>query len=292
METAFIGFGEAGRTFGAALRPTNKGALRAYDRKARSADTVSEMEAACANAGVTCARTLGGALSGADLIISVVTAEQAFEAADQAAAHLGPGALFCDMNSVAPETKRRARAVIEQAGGRYVDVAIMAPVLPAALSVPLLASGPHAPAAQSALGQLGFQVRIIDGQVGAASAIKMVRSIMVKGIEALTAECLLSARKAGVETEVIASLVASSGNPKWADQADYNLDRMLVHGLRRAAEMDESSRTAASLGTRGSMAAATADWQRRLGTLGVDQPPIGLVAKLDLITQRLGASNA
>ncbi len=288
METAFIGFGEAGRTFGAALRDAGFDSLRAFDRKSLSDVTCGEIEAACRAFGVRCAASAVAAVEGAELVLSVVTADQAYEAAAAAASGIAPGALFCDMNSVAPETKRKARMAVEQAGGRYIDIAIMAPVQPAALAVPLLASGPHATVAQAALARLGFSVEVVDGQVGAASAIKMVRSIMVKGIEALTAECLLSARAAGVEEAVIASLEASTGNRRWREQADYNLDRMLVHGLRRAAEMEESSRTAAALGLGGAMAAKTADWQRRLGALRVAEPPPGLAAKLDLILHRLG----
>jgi len=119
--------------------------------------------------------------------------------------------------------------------------------------------------ASPALAALGFSPRRIDGPVGRASTIKMLRSVMVKGIEALTAECFLAARKAGVADEVAASLDASWPGADWAAKADYNLGRMRVHGLRRAAEMEEAAATLEGLGVAGEMARATARVQRRLG---------------------------
>lgn len=180
------------------------------------------------------------------------------------------------MNSVAPDTKRRAARAIESAGGHYFDVAIMAPVHPARLGVPMLLSGPHAHAAQSALAEAGFgTLRVVGDRIGTASAIKMIRSVMVKGIEALTAECLSAAQAAGVTDEVLASLGA-----EWPIRADYHLDRMMTHGLRRAAEMDEVVKTLDALGTGSAMARATAGWQRAIGARGVRPVPDGLGAKL------------
>ena len=138
----------------------------------------------------------------------------------------------------------------------------MAPVHPARLAVPLLVSGADA---GPELASLGFEPRRIEGPVGRASTIKMLRSVMVKGIEALTAECFLAARKAGVADEVAASLDASWPGADWAKRADYNLGRMRAHGLRRAAEMEEVARTLEGLGQGSEMARATAAVQRRLG---------------------------
>jgi 3-hydroxyisobutyrate dehydrogenase-like beta-hydroxyacid dehydrogenase len=190
------------------------------------------------------------------------------------------GALWCDMNSVAPGTKRAAARAIEAAGGRYVDVAVMAPVDPARSAVPLLLSGPHAEAGAAALAAVGFtRLRVVPGDVGRASSIKMIRSVMVKGIEALSAECALAAEEAGVLDEVVASLDASWPGADWARRFDYNLDRMLVHGTRRAAEMEEVVKTLDALGTGSAMTRGTVERQRAAGALG-HGAPTGLIDKL------------
>lgn len=290
----FIGFGEAAMAFAEGLvravgqaehapnpSPEGEGPLRAYD--IRIAESAKRAE--IARFGVTAAASNAEAVLNAPLILSLVTADQALAAAAKTAAAIAPGALYCDMNSVAPDTKRAARDLIEAAGGRYVDVAVMAPVLPARRAVPLLVSGPHADAALAALLSHGFCPRSVAGAVGAASAIKMIRSVMVKGLEALTAECFLAAAAAGVTEEVRTSLDASWPGTDWAARADYNLDRMIVHGMRRAAEMEEVVKTLDALVTGSAMTRGTVERQRAIGMRGLPSPD-GLAAKIDLILQR------
>ena len=220
-----------------------------------------------------------GAVSQASVILSLVTADQAILAAQQAARYISTGALYLDMNSVSPGSKRAASEVIASAGGHYAEIAIMAPVQPGALAVPLLVSGPSAEDAHAALEGLGFtNIRKVGGAVGAASAIKMIRSVMIKGIEALTAECLLAAEAAGVTGEVLSSLGGD-----WAERANYNLDRMLVHGVRRAAEMEEVCRTLMDLGIDPALSRGTAARQRELGERGIIPPPPDLAGKLSAI---------
>jgi 3-hydroxyisobutyrate dehydrogenase-like beta-hydroxyacid dehydrogenase len=274
---ALIGFGEAGRTFAAAGAWS---AATVFDLKTDRAEAREAKRAEYVASGVQGRENAAAALAGRSLVLCLVTADQALAAAQTYAPLLSPGALWCDMNSVAPDTKRAAAAVIEAAGGRYVDVAVMAPVDPARLSVPLLVSGPHADAAVTGLLGLGFvKVRAVGDAVGRASSIKMVRSVMVKGIEALTAEMVLAAARAGVVGEVLSSL-----GPEWETRADYNLDRMLVHGLRRAAEMEEVAKTLESLGVEPAMTHGTIARQRRLGTLSAGSPD-GLNHKLNLLTR-------
>jgi 3-hydroxyisobutyrate dehydrogenase-like beta-hydroxyacid dehydrogenase len=215
-----------------------------------------------------------------------VTADQALAAAVSAAPHLRLGALWFDLNSVAADTKRAAAAVIEAAGARYVDVAVMSPVHPAKAGAPVLVSGAYAEAGVATLRVLGFRnVREVAGGVGAASSIKMIRSVLVKGLEALTAECALSAQAAGVLDEVLGSLNASWPGTDWAEKTDYNLDRMIVHGLRRAVEMEEAVKTVDALGVGGAVSRGTVERQREIGALA-DAPPKGLTEKLDLILRR------
>ncbi len=271
---AIIGFGEAGSTFAHA---------GAWGEHASGFDLLPRRRAAMAQAHVRADATAAAAIAGAPLILSLVTADQALAAAQAGAASLSAGAIWCDMNSVAPDTKRAAAAVIEAAGGRYVDVAVMAPVNPAGLDVPLLISGPHARPGMEALAALGFaNMRIVGDAVGRASTIKMLRSVMVKGVEALTAECLIACEKAGVTDEVLGSF----GND-WASGADYRMDRMLVHGLRRAAEMEESAQTVRALGLSPLLTQGTAGWHRALGALGIAPVPQGLKAKLAVIVEKM-----
>lgn len=281
---AFVGFGEAAMAFagGWAARPAQ---IAAYDLK-----TGPQMEARYAAHGVEGGQSLGPALAEAQAVWCLVTADQALAAAEAAAqtgAEALPGTLWLDGNSCAPETKRKAAAVIEAAGGRYVDVAIMAPVHPQHHRVPLLVSGPHAAAAQTLLAALDMQAGLAGAAIGDASGIKMIRSVMIKGMEALSAECFLAARRAGVDDQVLASLDASNPELAWAEQAAYHLRRMIQHGGRRAAEMREAARTVADLGLGGSMSAASAAWQDRIAALDAEPGTDDLASLADRLLDRL-----
>lgn len=283
-EIVFIGFGEAAMAFAADWEP-GLTPPRAFDIKTDGpASDKKRMD--YARADVFGYDTAAVALRGARAAFSLVTADQALTVAKNCAPMLDQGTLWLDMNSVAPQTKQAAAALIEAAGGHYVDVAVMAPVHPQRRAVPLLVSGPHADAGMALLTQLGFShVRQVAGGVGAASAIKMIRSVMVKGLEALTTECALAADAAGVRDEVFASLNASWPGTDWAAKADYNLDRMIVHGERRAAEMEEVAATLDALGTGAAMARAAAGRQREIGARKL-RVPAGLSAKIDAVLGR------
>ena len=251
---ALVGFGEAGETFARS---------QGWRAEARGWDILPARRAAMAACGVETADNAEAALADRAFLLSLVTADAALDAARDYAPLLPEGALWCDMNSVAPETKREAAAAIEARGGRYVDVAIMSPV-EKGLAVPLLVAGPHARAAQPLLEALGFtDVRAVGEEVGRASAIKMIRSVMVKGLEALSAECAAAAEQAGVFDEVMASLDASEKQAGWAEKIAYNRERMETHGLRRAAEMEESAKTLQGLGVEPVMTRGTVELQRR-----------------------------
>jgi 3-hydroxyisobutyrate dehydrogenase-like beta-hydroxyacid dehydrogenase len=254
IEVVLIGFGEAGETFARA---------GGWGARARGYDVLPQRRAAMDTAGVVAAERPSCAFKAAPIVLSLVTAEQALAAASDYAGLLEPGALWCDGNSVAPQTKREAAHVIEAAGGRYVDLAILAPVKPKRLAVPLLLAGPASGETEERLRALGFtDVRVVGDDVGRASAIKMIRSVMVKGIEALTAEMMLAAEAAGVGHEVLASLDASEWPQPWAERTAYNLERMATHGRRRAAEMEEAARTLKALGVEPLMTLGTVTRQR------------------------------
>lgn len=256
-DVALIGFGEAGSTFAR---------VGEWGKRACAYDIAPPREAAMAKMGVVAYGQVSEALAAAPLVLSLVTADAALFAAEAAAPLLSEGALFCDLNSVAPETKRAAARAIEASGGRYVDVAVLAPVDPAGMKVPLLLSGAAAEEARYALTALGFaNLRVVGDDVGRASAIKMIRSVMVKGVEALTAEMMLAARRAGVVDEVVASLDASDKARPWSERAAYNLERMQTHGLRRAAEMEEVAKTLFALGVMPVMTESTVLRQREMG---------------------------
>ena len=122
-----------------------------------------------------------------------------------------------------------------------------------------------------------MRASIAGTEIGAAAAIKMVRSVMIKGIEALTLECFLAAARAGVIDEVATSMKNNYPGLDWAKIVPYNLERMASHGERRAAEMEEVADTLRELGVEPLMTAATVKRQREMGQIGAQQSVRGVL---------------
>ncbi len=270
---AFIGFGEAARAFLDGWRTNFRFTARlvAYDIKTESPDPEvrAGKRADYAAAEVTGAASAPEAVDGAEAVFSLVTADQAHQAALAALPGLAKGAVFFDCNSCAPQTKARTAESVDAVGGRYVDVAVMAPVHPRLHRTPLLISGAHAEAAAPALAALDMSAKIHEGPVGSASAVKMIRSIMMKGLEALVCECVLAGQKAGVMETVLDSLDDTYPGFDWRKRSAYMLERVMTHGVRRAAEMREAAATVDLLGLKGAMSRAAVEWQQTVGDLGL-----------------------
>jgi 3-hydroxyisobutyrate dehydrogenase-like beta-hydroxyacid dehydrogenase len=264
---AVIGFGEAGRILGAGLAASGHFDVSAFDILVRDPAGRGPMLAAAAERNVTMAESHRAAIAGARIVVSAVTASASTDVAREAAASLAPGQIFADINSVSPGTKRINARLIEDAGGHYVDVAVMAPVPPYGLRVPILLGGGRAAELAKRLAPAGMKLEVVADSVGTASAIKMCRSVMIKGIEALVVESMLGARRYGVEDRVLASLEETFPQMKWDERADYLVSRVVVHGRRRAAEMREVAATLREVGLLPFMASATAECQDRIADL-------------------------
>ncbi len=289
----FIGFGEAGAAIAKGLAKEHSVEMRAFDLKTTLGSEARQQKLEdFKRANIEGFERAAESVKGARLVFSVVTADQAVDAARRAAKGIGQGCFYFDCNSCAPDTKKQAAAIINRAGGCYVDVAIMGPIEPAQHKTPVLISCEQADEALEVMEALGMCARVVSQEVGAAATIKLIRSVMFKGMEALVAECFLSARKAGVEEEVLASLEKSFPTFGWGQRLDYMLERMIKHGPRRAAEMREAALTVAQLGLNNTMSEAAAAWQQQIGDLGLDgMDEAGFRAQADSILELLDFSS-
>jgi 3-hydroxyisobutyrate dehydrogenase-like beta-hydroxyacid dehydrogenase len=241
---AIIGFGEAGQHIGRGLLAEGKAQVSAYDIRHRERALIDAARAA----DVSLKDSTAAAIEEATLIFSLVTASSAVEAARSAARHLQAGQIYIDFNSVSPMTKRAVAAAVTPAGADFVEAAIMAPVPGPDHKVHVLASAPDAKTVAERLNAIGMKVDAVGDRIGDASLSKMLRSIFIKGIEALMLESLVAARHAGIEERILDSVQKTLPGIDWRTLATYNLERTVAHGARRAAEMHESAATVAELG--------------------------------------------
>jgi len=263
---AFIGFGEAGQAIASGLREEGIAEIAAWDILFPKPEG-GRLKAAGARAGIRLASSAADAVAGCDIVIAAVTAASNLEAAQSVAPHLAGNPYYLDINSVSPGRKIATAALLD-GKARYVDTAVIAPIHPKRHRTPLLIAGPSANSVAPLLAELEMQFKIVSDETGKAAAIKMIRSVMIKGMEALTYECFLAAARAGLLDEVTASLKNNYPGIDWTETATYNLERMASHGDRRAAEMEESAATLRELGLDPLMTTGTVAHQREMGHLG------------------------
>jgi len=263
----FIGFGEAGQAIASGLREAGVASIAAWDILFPR-DEGAALKQAGEKIGARLATSAADAVANSDIIVAAVTAASSLEAAQSVAPHISGNPYYLDINSVSPGRKKETARLLDGTA-RYVDVAILAPIHPKRHQTPLLLAGPHAQAVLPLLvDELEMQGVIASDEVGAAAALKMIRSVMIKGIEALTAECFLAAQRAGITDEVAASLKNNYPALDWPKVIAYNLERMASHGIRRADEMEQVAVTLSELGIAPLMTQATVARQREMGEFG------------------------
>jgi hypothetical protein len=258
-----IGYGEVGKTFSAGLKaPSGVARMSAWDLKFVH-PTFRDVELAhAAQLGVQSCLSMQALCAASELVISAVTASSTLAVAQEAAQHLKAGSVFLDLNSASPGTKQQCAALIEQRGAHYVEAGVMTSVPPYGIKTPMLLGGPQAAALAPLLVSWGMDAKVVSDKLGVASAIKMCRSVMIKGLEALVIESYTTARAYGVEDHVLPTLAETFPSIDWAQTGAYFFSRVVQHGQRRAEEMREAANTVKEAGFEPLMTAAIADKQQ------------------------------
>jgi 3-hydroxyisobutyrate dehydrogenase-like beta-hydroxyacid dehydrogenase len=274
----FLGFGEAGFHLTRGLRRAGAPPLVAFDIKADADGGDERIRARAAETATRLMTTPQELVDAAPVVLCVVTAASARDAARSVAPYLTADHLYVDLNSVSPSTKRDIATIVDGGAGRFVEGSVMAPVASADHRVPMLLNGRSAAQLVTALSPYGMRLEVMNAPIGAAAAVKMCRSIVIKGLEALLLECTIAASEYDATDRVYDSLTETYPGIDWRKTAGYMIGRVLEHGERRAHEMEEVARTLRDTGIDPVMAAATArrqDWEatlRREGRLEGARP--------------------
>ena len=268
MTLGFIGFGEAGSTIAGGLAASDVEHLAAFDTATSDPRLGPVIRERAQRTGTTLVDSPAALAASAEIIFSTVTSSSALDAALAIAPSLAARHLYADLNSVSPALKQEIDRAVGGSGARFVEVAVMAPVLPYGHRVPMLLGGPSAPLFAERMTPFGMRCEVLAATIGTAAAVKMCRSIVVKGLEALMCECVLGASRYDASAHVFASLNESFPGLDWQKLADYMIGRVVVHGERRAREMEEVAETLRAIDIDPIMAEARArrqDWSAILG---------------------------
>jgi 3-hydroxyisobutyrate dehydrogenase-like beta-hydroxyacid dehydrogenase len=268
---AFIGFGEAGSNVSEGLLGAGIERIKTYDLLFDNPDERERMLARAAKIGVEAADTIEDAVSGVDIVFSTVTCSACLDVATEAAKHLNPQQYYLDFNSISPGKKRKVRDLIKPSGAHFVEGSVMANVPGNAHRVPMFIGGDGGEAFVQMVKPYGMDVTFIQEEVGQASACKMVRSVMMKGIEALYLECMQAARHFDIEDEVLDSVVESMKGRDWREKCDFNMPRTVIHAARRSDEMYNVAETLREIGHEPRMSTACAETLRWCASLGLKE---------------------
>ena len=276
-QLGMVGYGEVGKIITAGLQSHLQSA-HVWDLKFANPNSVSTANTApteiqhATQAGFIACDGMKALCTASNFIISAVTASQTLAVAEEVARYINKGSVFLDLNSASPATKQAASKVIEDAGGHYIEAGVMTSIGPYGIRVPMLLGGAIATDLAPQLLGFGMDVKVVSPDIGVASAIKMSRSVMIKGLEALVIESYTTARQYGVEDHVLPTLAETFPSIDWQQTGAYFFSRVVQHGKRRAEEMRESANTVKEAGFEPIMTAAIAkkhDWVAGLARDGV-----------------------
>ena len=296
LKLGFVGFGEAGYHLAKGLRGAGLTGICAFDIHTNTNGRGEKIQQRARETEVRLCQSNAELAAECNVLLSTVTANQAATAAEQTAPHLTENHLYADLNSVSPDLKRSIAQRIEAGGARFVEIAIMSPVPPHLHRVPMFLGGAHAQALVDQLAPYGMNLEIISEEIGAASATKMCRSIIVKGLEALLLECVLGAVPYGADERVFSTLEETLPGMNWKKLAGYMVGRVIEHGERRARELEEVAATLRAIGVEPLMTEAIVkrqDWgaaQNLLPQSG-GKPPEDYRAVVNAIRQSNGETD-
>jgi 3-hydroxyisobutyrate dehydrogenase-like beta-hydroxyacid dehydrogenase len=290
-----VGYGEIGSTWGKGLRQSGLEQIASYDKYAFDGPYASLIQRRAAEAGVTLVRSNEELARTADIILGATTGSASIESAEAFAPHLGADHVFVDVASATPKVKMAVAERLARTGALVGDASIMG-TPKNGLQMPILASGPAAERVRDALNPWGMQIDAVSERLGTASGIKILRSVLIKGMEALLDEMLLAARHYGLEEAVLASASKTMDRPFMAT-IDTLLSAGAIHAKRRAEEVEMAADAVADAGIEPVMARATVARLRLVEQLGLKEhfggvAPPSHKERIDVIAAKLAQARS
>lgn len=235
----FIGFGEAAFYISDGLISDGIQHVHAFDIMANDPVVGQVIKVRANSANVNLASSLSELIESSNVIFCATSAKYALAIAKEAASFVRKKQHYVDLNSASPKVKKEIASVIGGSGALFVDAAVMEVVPPYRHKVPISVSGEGAFTFATLVEPYGMNITVINDQPGSASAMKMTRSIFMKGFTALLTETLIAAYKTGIDKEIMASIKNTLSNHPLEELVNLLMTRTAIHAERRVSEMEE-----------------------------------------------------
>lgn len=278
----YIGFGEAAYNMGKGLKKEGFEDIRAFDVALNMDGAIKETFLnRCADAGVTVAHSAQEVVDACEVVVICVPARFTASTADGLLPFARKGQLFVDVTTALPDIKEAEAEKFVAKGAKYVDSAMLGSLVVSAHKVPMLASGDGAEEWKERMTPYAMKITLVGAgsKPGAASRIKLVRSVFMKGIEALIVETFLFARKCGIEDNILASVCNSMDKEPFKALASRMAGADLVHSERRAFEVGEAMELMKEVGVEPLIAAGAKKRLEQTAALGMNKELGGVAPK-------------
>lgn len=276
-----IGFGEAAYHIAKGLKDEGLAPVGAYDLMLADPKASAHMRARAEETGVTLHEDKDACFGNAEFVFSLTSASVAVRVAEGIVPYLTEGQVYVDMNSAEPSVKQRIAAIEHAPGVKICDAAVMGTVPGNGHRVPMFLAGDGAQRFAEAMTPYGMKLKVLDSPEGSASAIKMIKSVIMKGYAQLMLESFVAAERYGVLDVLVKSLSESLDGKSVEKLADTFVARTMIHAKRRADEMRDVGITLDGLGCDSEMTRATiakldalanGNWKEKLGPDGAKMP--------------------
>ncbi len=275
----FVGYGEAASYFTRGLSGNGLERILVYCNGSRNRPPYTQaFKDRVVADGAETVDSLDDLVSGSDIVFSAVLVGNAVEVGEAIAAFAGPGTLVVDINASPPSAKKAVGAAVTARGASFVDANLMGAVSIYGHSVQLLSSGDGSAEFADRMGPFGLNVEVIGDEPGTSAMVKMLRSVVTKGMEALIVEAMTTAHLAGITEETFRGICEPMDATTYSSFADMCIKTDVLHAGRRAVEMDAALAELREVGVEPIMTTATVERLRTSERLGlrdrfVDAPP-------------------
>ena len=243
LSIGFLGFGEAGYGIAKGLKASGLKQIFVFDKFQNVSPHKQLIRSRIQDADVIMVSKVKKLAASSELIFSTVTVSRAMEIAEEIAEFLNPGHIYVDMNSTSPQTQKKISKIINKSGAAFIDAALMGAIAFFGHQIPVLAAGESAAVFQRKLSSYGMDIRCIKGEPGSASAVKMLRSVYMKGIEALLLETMTAAQRYRISELVVESIAQSMETKPFMETVNMLITTNAIHSERRSKEMEEVAAT-------------------------------------------------
>ena len=240
MNIGFIGYGEAAFNISLGLSGEGVTGIRATDAMMEHEVMGKQVHSRAEQAGVELVSSACEIARWADVLFAAVPSSFTMDVCQEVKGDLRPGQLYVDVSASTPATKEAIWAEIKDTGVFFVDAAMLGSLPKDKHQVPITASGNGAAKFHEVMTSYGMKITLAGEKAGSASAIKLVRSIFMKGIAALMIDTMQAADAYGVSDEIVASLGKSLDGIPFQSHLDRLVTGTALHCTRRAAELKGS----------------------------------------------------